>query len=234
MPSLEAPTGGAYLGPRVRVRGAVFGYGTDSPIVDDWSAEFHPGTVTAITGPSGCGKSTRLYLLGLMVKLTAGAVEIDGQRVDHLSDAARSRIRAWRFGFVFQDAALDPTRSVLDNIIEASLYRNQSRREAAQRARELMDRFDIAIPPDRRPGQISGGQAQRIALCRALLGEPDILVADEATGNLDPRSAATVLEAFREHAVTGGCAIVVTHDPTVAGWADRRISLDPLHEGVSA
>ena len=191
MLSPRTSPGGAHVVPRVTVRGAVFGYGRDSPVVDDWSSEFHPGTVTAITGPSGCGKSTRLYLLGLMVKLTAGVVEIDGQRVDHLSDAARARLRAWRFGFVFQDAALDTTRSVLDNSIETSLYRNQSRREATRRARELMDRFDIAIPPDRKPGQISGGQAQRIALCRALMGEPDILLADEATGNLDPRSAAS-------------------------------------------
>lgn len=234
MLSPRTSPGGARVVPRVTVRGAVFGYGRDSPVVDDWSSEFHPGTVTAITGPSGCGKSTRLYLLGLMVKLTAGVVEIDGQRVDHLSDAARARLRAWRFGFVFQDAALDTTRSVLDNIIETSLYRNQSRREATRRARELMDRFDIAIPPDRKPGQISGGQAQRIALCRALMGEPDILLADEATGNLDPRSAATVLDAFREHADAGGCVIVVTHDPAVAGWADGRISLDPQQEGLTA
>ena len=190
-----------------------------------WTAEFHLGTVTALTGPSGCGKSTRLYLLGLMLRIGRGAIEIDGQRVDRRSDAERSRLRAHRFGFVFQDAALDASRTVVDNITETALYRGDPLRPAYRRAKELMERFAIAVPAHRKPGQISGGQAQRIALCRALLGAPDILLADEPTGNLDQGSSATVLEALRTHADGGGCVIVVTHDPEVADWADGRIDL---------
>lgn len=215
------------------VSGLTFGYPGEPPVVREWSDEFHAGTVTAITGPSGCGKSTRLYLLGLMLKLGAGTLQIDGNRVDHLSDAGRSRLRATRFGFIFQDAALDTTRTVLDNVVETALYRGDPRRSAVPRGLELMDRFGISVPPHRKPGQISGGQAQRIALCRALLGEPDILLADEATGNLDPRSSATVLEAFRAHADAGGCVILVTHDPSIAAWADRRISLDATEESAA-
>ncbi len=210
-----------------------FGYPGEPPVVREWSDEFYAGTVTAITGPSGCGKSTRLYLLGLMLKLSAGTLQIDGDRVDHLSDAARARLRATRFGFIFQDAALDTTRTVLDNVVETALYRGDPRRSVVPRGLELMDRFGISVPPHRKPGQISGGQAQRIALCRALLGEPDILLADEATGNLDPRSSATVLDAFRTHADAGGCVVVVTHDPSVAAWADRRISLDAIDESAA-
>lgn len=208
------------------VRDLSFGYAGTGSVLEAWNAEFHAGTVTAITGPSGCGKSTRLYLLGLMLKPRSGVLEVDGQRVDHLGDAARARLRAERFGFVFQDAALDPTRSVLDNIVETALYRGEPRLDAIERALELMDRFGISVPAHRKPGQISGGQAQRIALCRALLGRPQILLADEATGNLDPRSSATVLEAFRDHASNGGCVVVVTHDPAVAAWADTRMALD--------
>ena len=197
----------------------------DGGLVNKWCAEFHPGSVTAITGPSGCGKSTRMYLLSLMLKIRGGAILLDGCRVDNLSDARRSAIRAQRFGFVFQDAALDSTRSVIDNITETALYRGDSRRPAHRRGVALMEQFGILVPPERRPGQISGGQAQRIALCRALLGSPDVILADEPTGNLDPASATAVLEALRARADEGGCVIVVTHDAAIAGWADENLTL---------
>jgi putative ABC transport system ATP-binding protein len=114
----------------------------------------------------------------------------------------------------------------LDNVVETALYRGQRRRDVTTRAVDLMERFDIAVPANRRPGQISGGQAQRIALCRALLSRPDIVLADEPTGNLDPVSANAVLSALREHADEGGCVVVVTHDSAVARWADQRITLE--------
>lgn len=213
--------------PRLRAREVRFSYGTGESgfAVAGWSAEFHAGSVTAITGPSGCGKSTRLYLLGLMLRLDGGAVDLDGQPVHHLNDASRSALRAHRFGFVFQDAALDPTRTVLDNIVETALYRGQRRADVTASAAGLMERLDIAVPAHRRPGQISGGQAQRIALCRALLSRPDVVLADEPTGNLDPVSADAVLLALREHADGGGCVVVVTHDPAVSRWADQRVVL---------
>lgn len=216
------------LGPRLEAREVSFTYraGASAFAVAGWSAQFHVGSITAVTGPSGCGKSTRLYLLGLMLGLDGGAICLDGRPVHDLPDAARSALRAHRFGFVFQDAALDPTRTVLDNIVETALYRGQRRAEVTTRAADLMERFAIAVPPNRRPGQISGGQAQRIALCRALLSRPDVVLADEPTGNLDPASAEAVLLALREHADAGGCVVVVTHDPQVARWADQRLALE--------
>lgn len=212
---------------RLAAREVAFRYGRrqDDFAVADWSAQFPGGAVTAVTGPSGCGKSTRLYLLALMLRLTAGAIELDGNRVDSLSDAARAGLRATRFGFVFQDAALDPSRTVLDNIVEAALYRGERGTDLRGRAVALMRELEVSVPADRKPGQISGGQGQRIATCRALLGNPDVLLADEPTGNLDPNSAAIVLAALRGHADGGGCCVVVTHDPAVASWADCRLDL---------
>lgn len=212
--------------PRLRAESVDFAYpGTGELIVRDWSHDFAAGEVCALTGPSGCGKSTRLYVLALMLRIRAGAVHLDGHRVDGLPDATRSRLRARRFGFVFQDAALDPTRTVLDNVLESALYRGQDPADLAEDARALLDRMHVSVPVYRRPGQISGGQAQRIAVCRALVGRPDVIFADEPTGNLDPGSARAVLEMLREQADAGACVIVVTHDPKLAAWADQHIAL---------
>jgi ABC-type lipoprotein export system ATPase subunit len=212
--------------PRLRAEGVCFAYpGTRDLVVSEWNHDFRAKTVTALTGPSGSGKSTRLYLLALMVRLQRGRVLLDGERVDDLSDASRSRLRAHRFGFIFQDAALDPTRTVRDNVLESALYRGEDPARYEERARELLDRMKVSVPLRRRPGQVSGGQAQRIAVCRAVIGAPDVVFADEPTGNLDPDSARAVLTMLREQAEAGACVIVVTHDPDVAAWADEHTAL---------
>ncbi|GAB3615909.1 ABC transporter ATP-binding protein [Okibacterium endophyticum] len=181
--------------------------------------------MTALTGPSGRGKSTLLYLLGLMLHPAGGEILLDGQPTRPLSDAKRAHLRAERFGFVFQDAALDATRTVLDNVTETALYRAQRRRESVSHALELLELFGVDVPPHRKPGQVSGGQAQRIALCRALLNEPRVLLADEPTGNLDAVTADLVVSALRDHARSGAAVIVVTHTPQVAEACDREIRL---------
>lgn len=209
----------------LEARDVTFGYTSGHPVVEDWSADFPAGTMTALTGPSGRGKSTLLYLLGLMLRPSSGRVLVSGQAGTDLSDAERAHLRAHRYGFVFQDAALDATRTVLDNVTETALYRGRSREEAAPRAKELLDRFGVDVPADRKPGQVSGGQAQRIALCRALLNDPAIILADEPTGNLDPNTAETVVAAMRERASLGAAVIVVTHSREVADACDREIAL---------
>lgn len=206
--------------------GVTFGYPRGEPVVREWNAEFRAGTMTAVTGPSGCGKSTMLYLLGLMLRPAAGSVLFQGKPVHALHDAERARLRAHSFGFVFQDAALDPTRTVLDNVVETALYRGQPRREAVAAAHRLMERFGVGLRATHKPGQISGGQAQRIALCRALLAGPRVVLADEPTGNLDPTSSSVVVTALREHAGTGAAVVIATHDPSVAAACDQRIALD--------
>ena len=209
----------------LEAREVTFGYGHNTQILTDWNAQFTAGEVVAVTGPSGRGKSTLLYLLGLMLKPGAGQVLVDGADVAALPDARRARLRALRFGFVFQDAALDATRTVLDNVIETALYRQVPRQMAVARARELMAQFGVDVRATHKPGQVSGGQAQRIALCRALLSDPRILLADEPTGNLDPASSAVVVEAMRAQAHGGATVVVATHDPVLVGRCDRVIRL---------
>ena len=194
-------------------------------VVDGFNAEFDPGSMTALTGPSGSGKSTLLYLLGLMVRPQGGQIKLGPERVDHYHDARRAEFRARRFGFIFQDAVLDPTRTVLDNVVETALYRRASRRQATIDAQLLMDRLGVAIRASHRPGEISGGQAQRIAICRALLAAPAVLLADEPTGNLDALTAADVLGALREQADSGATVIIATHDNTIVRACDRRVHL---------
>ncbi len=209
----------------LEARDVSFEYVPGVPILDGWSAAFERGTTTALTGPSGRGKSTLLYLLGLMLHPSKGDVVMSGEAVSSLSDAARAHLRADRFGFVFQDAALDQTRTVLDNVTETALYRGEKRSGVRDRAIELLERFGVDVPPDRKPNQVSGGQAQRIALCRALLTNPQVLLADEPTGNLDQTTSQLVVDAMKQHASEGAAVIVVTHDPAVAAACDREIRL---------
>ncbi|TQL02156.1 ABC transporter ATP-binding protein [Cellulomonas sp. SLBN-39] len=205
--------------------GICYTYPNGTHVVDDWDAQFPAGAVTAVTGPSGSGKSTVLYILGLMHRQTRGELFVDGQSTAALADSARARLRAHRFGFVFQDAALDPSRTVIDNVVEAALYRRESRARAVARATDLLDDLGVGLRASHRPGQISGGQAQRIALCRALLWSPAFVMADEPTGNLDPTTRDLVVEVLRERARLGACVVVATHDPGVVGACDQQVAL---------
>lgn len=181
--------------------------------------------MTSISGRSGRGKSTLLYLIGLLLRPTAGAVLLAGQRVDDRSDAVRADLRASLLGFVFQDASLDASRSILDNVVEPALYGGARRRETELRARSLLEQFEVNIPAHRQPGAISGGQGQRVALCRALVHAPPILLADEPTGNLDPDSAAVVLSALRLRADEGATVIIASHSPEVHAMSDAVLAL---------
>jgi len=195
------------------------------PVIADLTVDVPVGAVTTMTGPSGSGKSTLLYLLALMIRPTAGEVTWDGLPVSHLTDAQRSRLRAAEVGFIFQDALLDPSRSVLANICDAALFSGMPRRVAITRATELMGRFGVEHRADHRPGEISGGQAQRVAICRALLTDPRVVFADEPTGNLDDASAEVVWQALATHAASGATVIISTHDTTLAARSDTEIRL---------
>ncbi|MFE6967130.1 ABC transporter ATP-binding protein [Agromyces sp. NPDC057679] len=211
--------------PRLEAAGLTFRYDAATPLVEEWSASFRAGEVVGVTGPSGRGKSTLLYLLGLMLKPRAGEVRLDGVPVHGLTDGARAHLRAHNFGFVFQDAALDQSRTVLDNVLETVLYRGGDRKASTGRAEELLEQFGVSLRANAKPGQVSGGQAQRIAMCRALLGDPQVLLADEPTGNLDPESSDVVVNALHQQAARGAAVIVVTHDPALVARCDRRIEL---------
>ncbi|MCO7274724.1 MULTISPECIES: ABC transporter ATP-binding protein [Cellulosimicrobium] len=195
------------------------------PVIDDLTTAFAPGAVTAVTGPSGSGKSTLLYVLALMLRAESGEVLWDGEPASGLADAEAARLRAAHVGFVFQDAMLDPARSILDNVCESALFAGMGTRAARSRAEELLARFGVGHRATHRPGEISGGQAQRVALCRALLTSPRVLFGDEPTGNLDHASARVVWEALVEHARDGATVVVATHDEELAAEADHRLVL---------
>ena len=202
-----------------------YGYRRTEPIITSLSHRFEAGTVTTVTGPSGQGKSTVLYLIGLMLKPWSGHVLWRGDDIAHLPDGERARFRASQIGFVFQDAALDPARTVLDNVTEGAIYAGVSRRPARRRAAELLADFGVELRADHRPGEVSGGQAQRVALCRALLNRPALILADEPTGNLDQTAAGIVLDALTDQAATGATVIVASHDPAVIRAGDHVMEL---------
>lgn len=209
----------------IRAEKITFGYRPEASLLNGWSGAIEAGEAVAITGPSGSGKSTLLYLLGTLVRPWSGTLEIAGRRVDQLADGARSNLRSTVLGFVFQDALLDPRRSVLDNVTEGAVYRGADRRAAEVRARDLLAELGVDVEPRRRATDLSGGQAQRVALARALLGKPAILLADEPTGNLDRASASVVEDVLLAQRRAGAAVVIVTHDEALAGLCDRRYAL---------
>ncbi|MBU8649517.1 ABC transporter ATP-binding protein [Micrococcus luteus] len=194
-------------------------------LFDGLTHAFTPGAVTALTGPSGRGKSTLLYVLGLMLTPTSGVVRLGDVDASTRPDRERSRLRATSVGFVFQDSELDPSRPILDSVVEPGLYAGLERQTLEDRARALLERFGLAHRADHRPGQVSGGQAQRVAVCRALVNAPAVVLADEPTGNLDPDNAGLVMDALADAAAEGRTVVVATHDPAVVARADEVVWL---------
>lgn len=198
-----------------------------APVLSRVSAKFEPGTLTVMTGPSGCGKSTLLYILALMLTPTGGQVLWDGRPVERLTDAERANLRAQHSGFVFQDALLDPSRTALANVLEASWVGRQPLPDASRRATELLTHLGLEDRMTHRPREISGGQAQRIALARALVRRPSVIFADEPTGNLDHASADMVWEVLHQCAADGATVLVATHDRSRAEHTHRLILGEP-------
>ena len=183
------------------------------------------GEFVAIMGPSGCGKSTLLNLLAGLDRPTAGEVWLDGKRIDGLSETDLARLRRRKVGFVFQFFNLVPTLSAVENVELPLLLVGRRRREARRSANELLSDLGIAERQGAAPVELSGGQQQRVALARALANSPDVVLADEPTGNLDSASARDVLGLFREARGRGQTLLLVTHDASVASAADRVITL---------
>ena len=211
--------------PSIEAAGVGFGYRRDRPVLHGLHLAAGPGERVAVTGPSGTGKSTLLYVLGGMLRPQAGEVLVGGRSLYARNDARRAAIRSTDIGFVFQDAALDPRRTVLDAVLEPCLYAGVRRRSLAARAAASLGELGVTVPSDSLPGQISGGQAQRVAVCRALLLAPKVVLADEPTGNLDRASAAAVLDAFERASVRGTTVVVATHDDRVLARCTRVVEL---------
>jgi putative ABC transport system ATP-binding protein len=186
--------------------------------------DVHAGEIVAVTGPSGSGKSTLLHVLAGVLLPDYGTVDYKQVRLTALDEAGRSRLRLGEFGFVFQYGQLLPDLSAVDNVTIPLLLGGTRRREALQLAKVWLERLGVAGHSGKLPAQLSGGQAQRVAVARALITKPAVLFADEPTGSLDSLAAENVMLALTEAArATGTTVVLITHDPRTAAYADREL-----------
>ena len=184
------------------------------------------GTIAALVGPSGTGKSTLLHISGLLERPSAGEVMIEGRSCNSLGDAERTRLRRERIGFVYQFHHLLPDFTALENVAMPRLIAGRPTREAEEQAAALLGRLGLAARLDHRPARLSGGEQQRVAIARALANRPGLILADEPTGNLDPKTAeevfAILLAVVRD---TGTAALIATHNPELAARMDATFRL---------
>jgi lipoprotein-releasing system ATP-binding protein len=196
-------------------------------VLDGAALSIAAGEVVALVAPSGAGKSTLLHVAGLLDTPSAGEVRLLGRPAAHLDDAARTRLRRDTVGFVYQFHHLLPEFSALENVALPQRAAGSARAAAAARARELLEAVGLGHRLAHRPGELSGGEQQRVAFARALANRPRLLLADEPTGNLDPETSSRVfdvlLELVRE---TGLAALVATHNPDLAARMDRILHLE--------
>ena len=192
--------------------------------LDRASFQIMPGDFISITGPSGSGKSTLLHLLSGLDQPTSGRLTYDGQNIYSLSDRERSALRRRSIGFVFQQFHLLPVLTARENILMPLLLDKKQPDEAY--LEQLMQLLGIGSRLTHLPHELSGGQQQRVAIARALIAQPDVIFADEPTGNLDSRSGGEVMEMLRAiHEKMGKTLVIITHDNRMAGMADRRFSI---------
>ncbi|KUO11814.1 ABC transporter ATP-binding protein [Streptomyces sp. DSM 15324] len=189
-------------------------------------AEFsiHPGEVVAVMGPSGSGKSTLLHCLAGIVTPDSGSIRYDGQELATMNDARRSLLRRTEFGFVFQFGQLVPELTCVENVALPLRLNGTSRKQAERTALGWMERLEVDDLARKRPGEVSGGQGQRVAVARSLVTSPRLIFADEPTGALDSLNGERVMELLTEAARSANAAVVlVTHEARVAAYSDREI-----------
>ncbi|GGU36080.1 MULTISPECIES: ABC transporter ATP-binding protein [Streptomyces] len=195
-----------------------------TPALDGAEFSIHPGEVVAVMGPSGSGKSTLLHCLAGIVTPDSGKILYDGRELSAMSDAERSALRRTEFGFVFQFGQLVPELTCVENVALPLRLTGVKRKEAERRSLEWMERLEVADLGNKRPGEVSGGQGQRVAVARSLVTQPRVVFADEPTGALDSLNGERVMQLLTEAARSTNAAVVlVTHEARVAAYSDREI-----------
>ena len=193
--------------------------------VDGVDLAVEAGETVSVMGPSGCGKSTLLHLLGGLERPDAGEIMLAGERVDRLSETAWALRRRREVGFVFQAFHLVDELTAVENVELPALLVGDSRQQARRRATELLDRLGVGARAGHLPDRLSGGERQRVAVARAVVNEPLIVLADEPTGNLDSAATGEILRLIGDLGAAGQTFVVVTHDARVAASADRLLTM---------
>jgi putative ABC transport system ATP-binding protein len=216
------------MGNVIEARGLVRRYRADGAAiraVDGVDLVVEPGETVSVMGPSGCGKSTLLHLLGGLERPDEGELRLGGRRVDRLSETAWAILRRRHIGFVFQAFHLVDELTAIENVELPALLLGASRRDARRRAAGLLERLGVAGRAGHLPDRLSGGERQRVAVARALINDPLVVLADEPTGNLDSRATGEILALFAELRDAGQALLIVTHDARVASTAHRLLTM---------
>ncbi|MFD7322387.1 ABC transporter ATP-binding protein [Streptomyces sp. NPDC059875] len=209
--------------PLLRASGMDKAYGP-TPALSGAEFAIRSGEVVAVMGPSGSGKSTLLHCLAGIVRPDAGTITYDGRELTALSDGERSALRRTDFGFVFQFGQLVPELTCVENVALPLRLNGERRKSAESRAREWLTRLEVDDVGAKRPGEISGGQGQRVAVARALVSAPRVIFADEPTGALDSLNGERVMQLLTDAARdTGAAVVLVTHEARVAAYSDREV-----------
>tara|TARA_B100000925_G_C21951187_1_gene449035 strand:- start:396 stop:1091 length:696 start_codon:yes stop_codon:yes gene_type:complete len=201
--------------------------GRQIDVLSDANLMLHPGRITALVGPSGAGKTTLLNLAGLLEQPKSGQVWINGTKATGLSERKRTQLRLRHIGMVFQFHRLFPEFSALENIMIPQMLNGLSQTESEKRAKLLLEMVGLSDRATHRPGLLSGGEQQRVAIARSVANAPDILLADEPTGNLDPETGETVFQSLQRivHG-TDTAALIVTHNQKLAAKMDEILELE--------
>jgi putative ABC transport system ATP-binding protein len=199
--------------------------GTTVRALDGLNLDINAHTFTVVMGPSGSGKSTLLYLLGGLDRATSGQISVDGARLDEMDENALALFRRRTMGFVFQSFNLIPSMSALENVAFPMQFAGVNSTQRKEQALNLLNQVGLDNRADHRPTELSGGQQQRVAIARALVNNPNLILADEPTGNLDTSSGAAVMQLLSDLHNSGRTVLVVTHDPRMTRFATHKIFL---------
>lgn len=193
--------------------------------LDNVSLKIHKGDFVAIIGPSGSGKSTLMHIVGGLDSPTTGTVSIEGKDISRLKDKELSKYRNEKIGFVFQAFNLENSQTALENVMMPLIFAGVSKRERKKRALEALEQVGLKDLAKHKPNEMSGGQRQRVSIARALVNNPEIIFADEPTGNLDSKAGENIMQIFREINEKGFTVIMVTHNPEEAEKARRVVKI---------
>lgn len=202
--------------------------------LSDSDLTIEEGEFVAVMGPSGSGKSTLMNLVGALDVPSSGEVTVAGEKISKMSEDELAGLRSRNIGFIFQQFNLIPTMNAAENVALPMLFRGVGKKDRISRAEELLKKVGLEDRMHHMPSELSGGQRQRVSIARALANDPDIVLADEPTGNLDSETGEKIMELLTELNKEGKTIIMVTHDENDAGYADRIINIEDGRVGVSS